>query len=164
MLASRRGFLVGRFRKPSVPSFRPPWAVTEAEFVRRCNGCASCVEACPSHILKIDADGLATVDFNNGECTFCGDCATACEPAALMRADPEGAAPWRHKVGIGADCLARKNVECRVCGESCATGAIRFRPRLGGAALPQTESECCSGCGACIAPCPAGAIVMEVQQ
>ena len=61
---------------------------------------------------------------------------------------------------IAASCLAYGNVVCRSCGETCEVGAIRFRPRLGGAAVPEVEGGKCTGCGACMAPCPVKAIVL----
>ena len=59
---------------------------------------------------------------------------------------------------ITENCLAYGNTVCRSCAEACEPGAIRFRPRLGGAALPEVDAAVCTGCGACVAPCPAKAI------
>jgi ferredoxin-type protein NapF len=82
----------------------------------------------------------------------------ACTPGALRR---EAAQPgWQHRASIGEACLARRGVECRICGEACGVGAIRFRPRVGGVALPELTDEACTGCGACLGPCPAQAIAM----
>ena len=64
---------------------------------------------------------------------------------------------------IAETCLAEAGVECRICGENCPTGAIRFRPRLGGVAQPQLDVAACTGCGACFAPCPTRAIVVKAQ-
>jgi len=63
-------------------------------------------------------------------------------------------------ITIAASCLAYANIVCRSCGEACEPGAIRFRPRLGGAALPEVDAARCNGCGLCVAPCPAGAITL----
>ena len=59
---------------------------------------------------------------------------------------------------IGDACLARRQVECRICGEVCDASAIRFRPTLGGVSRPELDHAACTGCGACVAPCPAHAI------
>lgn len=104
--------------------------------------------------------GFPGVDFSRGECTFCGDCVRLCEPQALFRSDP-GASPWAMVAAIGADCLAERGVECRVCGEACPAGAIRFRLQRGGVAHPVLDASCCTGCGACIGPCPTRAIAMQ---
>lgn len=68
------------------------------------------------------------------------------------------AAPGEGRAEIDARCLAVKGVECRICGEHCDDGAIRFSPRPGGPPLPEVRREACTGCGACVAPCPVTAI------
>jgi ferredoxin len=40
----------------------------------------------------------------------------------------------------------------------CEARAIAFPPRLGGCSLPQIDPARCTGCGACVAPCPTAAI------
>lgn len=61
---------------------------------------------------------------------------------------------------IGEGCLAARRVVCRSCGDACEARAIRFRPEVGGAGWPVTYEAACSGCGACVSVCPAGAIDM----
>lgn len=62
---------------------------------------------------------------------------------------------------IGPGCIAyAQNVVCRSCGDACEATAIRFSPRLGGAALPVVLNERCTGCGDCVTVCPAGAIAL----
>lgn len=151
---ARRGFFRGRPRPRAEK--RPPWAQLEADFIDRCTRCNDCLKACPTQILVVGDGGYPTVDFSLGECTFCGDCVSACQPKALRR-DPEQAA-WPYKASIGEDCLPRQGVECRVCGDFCDARAIRFPPRLGGSPLPEIDAEKCTGCGACVAPCPVSAI------
>ena len=68
------------------------------------------------------------------------------------------AAPWSFSIHIADGCLAHQRVECRVCGELCETKVIRFRPTLGGVSCPEVDHAACTGCGACLAPCPVGAI------
>jgi ferredoxin-type protein NapF len=130
----------------------------EAEFIDRCTRCNDCLKACPTRILVIGDGGYPTVDFSAGECTFCSDCVTSCQPKALLR-QPEQAA-WPYKAAIGEDCLPRQGVECRTCGDFCDVHAIRFTPRLGGSPLPEIDGEICTGCGACVAPCPVAAITV----
>ncbi|MDD3674609.1 MAG: ferredoxin-type protein NapF [Thauera propionica] len=158
---SRRGFLRGRVRAVA-PAMRPPWAREEHDFISSCTRCDICIDACPTAILVRADGGFPAVDFSLGECTFCGECVTRCAPRALLRR-AEGEAPWALKASIGQACLAEAGVECRVCGESCPTGAIRFRPRIGGVALPQLDADTCTGCGACFASCPTRAIVVKAE-
>lgn len=66
---------------------------------------------------------------------------------------------------IGPGCIAyTQNAVCRSCGDSCAPAAIRFSPRLGGAALPVVLTVQCTGCGDCTAVCPAGAIMLMLAR
>jgi ferredoxin-type protein NapF len=156
-MTSRRQFLRGRFSPRHLP-LRPPWALAEEAFLNACTRCGDCIRVCPQGILVEDG-GYPRVEFGKGECTFCGDCVTACKAGALQRKDNRP--PWQLLPVIGEACLARKDVVCRTCGDVCAATAIRFRPQLGGSALPEVDPSRCTGCGGCVAPCPARAIAMS---
>lgn len=155
--ASRRGFLRGRSRPRA--EIRPPWSLPESTFIDRCTRCGDCLTACPQKILVVGDGGFPTVDFTRGECTFCGACTAACQPLALVRR--EGLPAWPCKALVGEACLPRRGVECRVCGDFCDVRAIRFPPRLGGSPLPDVDKDTCTGCGACVAPCPTAAIAIR---
>ena len=143
-------------RKPGHSPFRPPWSIAEAQFVERCTRCDDCIVACPTGLLVRGEGGFPHADFMRGKCTFCAECAKACVTGAL---EPGAAgAPWFFAVSMSDGCLAAQNVDCRICGEVCDVDAIRFRPRIGGVPLPVVDSMSCNGCGACIAPCPTGAV------
>jgi ferredoxin-type protein NapF len=141
-------------------ALRPPWALAEAEFVLRCDGCGECVGACPTHVLRKGRGGYPEVDFACGECLFCGDCVDVCRPGALQRG--AGRAPWSLKASVDAGvCVAFQGVECRSCCDPCEPRVIRMRPRLGGAAIPELDVTNCTGCGACYAVCPVQAIRLQ---
>ena len=112
----------------------------------------------PGHWLNpfLRIGGYPTINFKRGECTFCADCVSACKPLALVRGEDQPG--WTHKAVIADSCLPHRGVECRVCEDFCDARAIRFSPRLGGSPLPVIDAEKCTGCGACLAPCPVNAI------
>ncbi len=158
MEEGRRAFLQGRRPSRAEAPFRPPWAIAEPRFLVLCSRCDDCIDVCPTRLLSKGAGGFPEADFNGAHCSFCGDCRQACQSGALNRA-PQ-ASPWNLRVLIGDLCLPRRGVECRSCGEHCETGALRFRPRTGGPALPEMDASRCTGCGACVAGCPTRAIAM----
>lgn len=51
-------------------------------------------------------------------------------------------------------CLAWRRTICSVCAERCAENAIVFS----GLFAPRVHDERCTGCGDCVAVCPAGAL------
>lgn len=151
---SRRRFFGSRL--PRVAPFRPPWSVLEGGFVDACSRCDDCVKACPTGLLKRGDGGFPVADFGAAACTFCGDCANVCKTGAI--ASDTSRAPWQFVIRIGEGCLAYQRVECRVCGEVCEARAIRFPLAAGGVPRPEVDGSACSGCGACLAPCPVSAI------
>ncbi len=154
-MVNRRQFLRGNFKAAPAPQ-RPPWALAEESFLDACTRCGACVPVCPTRIIVI-VRGYPEVDFKLGECTFCGACATACKDKALLNSDSQ-IRPWAIKAQVAGACLAQRGVECRICGDHCAVAAIRFSPRLGGPPVAEVDAVSCTGCGACVAPCPVNAI------
>ena len=150
-----RGDVTGR-----EAAIRPPWSIPEPRFSEVCDCSGRCVSACPEGILALGRGRLPFVDFGHGECTFCGECLRAC-PTGALTSDGPGAAPWRIEARISDACLARSGVVCRTCADQCDEDAIRFLPRLRSAAIPVIDDETCSGCGACYAPCPVGAVSLR---
>ena len=151
---SRRGFLTAR----PAPAFRPMPPGVSAASLAASTGCGDCVAACHQQILLI-AEGRVAVDFDRGECTFCTACATAC-PAPVFAAP----AVMAYRAAISDRCLAQRGTTCMSCRDACPEDAIRFVPRRGGPFLPDLSPAACTGCGACIAPCPAEAIAMRPKE
>ena len=151
----RAQFLRGNF-KGGRPAVRPPWALAEDDFLEACSRCDVCVGACPEGIIQRGRGGYPEIAFARGACTFCEACASACAPGALVR-DPSRA-PWTLRAVISPACLSAAGITCRVCGEQCETSAIRFVLAVGGVARPTVDAAACTGCGACVAPCPVSAI------
>lgn len=155
--ALTRRALFARFRG-GPQQVRPPWSRPEEQFTERCTLCNKCAVACPVGIITKGHAGYPIVVLATAGCTFCGACADACEVGCFDRA--QGRRPWDLKASISAACVETKGVACRMCEAACETSAIRFRPRLGGGSTPSVEHSGCTGCGACIAPCPVKAITV----
>lgn len=154
---SRRDFVRGG--RPVAPaSIRPP-GVEEAALAA-CTGCGACVENCPTRIVSL-VDRLPALDFTAGECTFCGACAQSC-PEPVFTGAPVSS--FDHFVVMAASCLPFQRVDCQACRDVCPTGAIRFRPVLGGPFVPELMAQACTGCGACISVCPVGAVTTAPRE
>ena len=139
-------------------AIRPPFALSENKFVEACTGCERCLTVCRQGILVGGRGRYPVVDFQRGGCTFCGDCAAACpEPAFL--ADRSGR-PWTLTAQVSDGCLERQGISCRLCENRCEANAMRFRPMIGGRSELKIDRARCTGCGACVASCPAKALTV----
>lgn len=157
---ARHALMIGDVRDGTL---LPPWARSAEAFDRACTRCARCIDACPTHVLKLAA-GVVQVDYADAECTFCGACVAACpEPAFDVAAHAAGARPWTALARIDATCLARLGVECQSCGDACEAHAIRFRTHVGSVPDPRVDAALCTGCGACVRVCPATAIDVRAR-
>lgn len=159
----RRSLLRGKLHDAAAETVtappRPPWSRTEAEFTARCTRCDDCVTACPQTVLKRGDGGFPQIDFSRKGCSLCGDCARACATGAI---DPMAVTlPFAWRVQVAETCLARRGVECRVCGDACDARALRFVPARGGIAQLQVDSAACTGCGDCLAVCPVAALSLR---
>lgn len=153
---SRSELLSGDISGRSRP-IRPPWSLPEMAFRSTCNSCGNCLEKCPTRIIEFGRGRIPVIDFNHGECVFCGECTRSCETGALHQSLDQ--APWHITAVIdNKKCLAYQNVECRSCQDPCENRAIRFLALAGNISKPDLDAEQCSGCGACFSVCPANAI------
>lgn len=153
--SKRRQFL-GLMPKATRSSVRPPWSINESSFLDACSRCGDCLDACSENILiREGPNGYPIVDFMRGECTFCGDCVTACPTDALSKNLQPA---WSVKANITASCLLSQQVICRTCGEQCEAEAIFFPTTVAVLSPPIIQLDLCTGCGACVAPCPSRAI------
>jgi ferredoxin-type protein NapF len=134
---------------------RPPWARAEATFIRLCDCCGDCVDACPERILVNGRGGYPQVDFSRGGCTFCAECVRVCRRGGLQR---HAGDPWDLKAYIARSCLAHHDQACDACGEHCPLSAIHFRQQVGGPPIPMLDQGLCTGCGHCVSVCPSSAI------
>jgi ferredoxin-type protein NapF len=147
---ARRGFMTLQRARPPVL----PWASAEA-IAANCTGCGDCVDACPERIIVPTAAGIPSVSFDAAGCTFCGACADACTHN-VFPADRQD--PWSLQAAVSDQCMELDGISCRLCDDACDTRAIRFRPQLGGRTSVEIDADSCTGCGACVSRCPAGAV------
>ncbi|NOX43558.1 MAG: ferredoxin-type protein NapF [Gammaproteobacteria bacterium] len=151
----RRNLIRGKFFSHS-EDVRLPWLKSAALFYKNCTQCAECIRACPERIVKKADGGYPAIDFKFGECTFCGECAQAC-PQELFETHINRKS-WAFIAKVEQACLTLHQVSCRSCQDSCAYGAIKFELVLGMIPRPEINDQLCTGCGACVAPCPSFAI------
>lgn len=133
-----------------------PWVKSEQQFIAECTQCGDCLSACPEKIIVKGDGGFPNINFNLGECDFCGKCALSC---SLPLFDEITTIPWLIKAQISDECLANKNVYCRSCAESCETQALSFQ--IGISSVPNIDIAVCTGCGACVSPCPTQSITIK---
>ena len=137
---------------------RPPYFQNESDFLKNCIECdGKCSNFCEEHIIKIAEDKTPYLDFTNSGCTYCDECANACEFEVL---------DLEHKKNINANvtidimkCLSWNQTMCFSCKDPCLDDAIDFI----GMFRPEINPEKCTSCGYCINACPTLAIQIEAK-
>jgi len=143
------------FNRGKTHVIRPPWSRNDIEFTDICSQCDQCIQVCETHIIIKGDGGFPEVDFKNGECIFCKKCAEAC-PEAIFNDTHKQA--WQLAAIVNDSCLANQGIWCQSCKDACAPNAIIFKPAIGKAPHPDINLEACTGCGACVSPCPNNSI------
>ncbi|NIQ96233.1 MAG: 4Fe-4S dicluster domain-containing protein, partial [Desulfuromonadales bacterium] len=153
---------------------RPPGAVEEEEFLRRCIRCGECMKVCIGSalhpaFLEAGASGLwtpllvARLGYCEYNCTLCGQ---VCPTGALRELKLEE--KKKEVIGLAVidknRCLPfARGEECLVCEEHCPTGekAIVFEHRdvlvngkIRNLKFPKVVKKLCIGCGICETKCP----------
>lgn len=157
---SRRNFITAKHAKTS-PAIRLPWSINETQFTQGCTQCGDCMDACEENIIVKGDGGFPEINFSAGECTFCQQCVKACKEPLFESVD---AVPWQLTIEITANCLAKNQVHCQVCQDSCEPEAINFTYLHGSVPQPKITQPDCTGCGACVAICPESAIKLSTGQ
>ncbi|SDH76675.1 ferredoxin-type protein NapF [Vibrio xiamenensis] len=134
---------------------RPPTAVSEDEFIERCDGCGLCAEHCPNHIITI-ANDLAQLDLELSSCSHCSQCKIVCSTGALN--SPVSDCLLRPTVT--STCNPHMAMYCAECRDSCPTLAITIEPNQ----PPSIDAVRCNGCNLCRTQCPTSAIEMSIVQ
>ena len=153
---------------------RPPGAVAEEEFLRRCIRCGECMKVCIGSalhpaLLQAGSAGLwtpllvARLGYCEYNCTLCGQ---VCPTGAIRELKLEE--KKKEVIGLAVidknRCLPfARGEECLVCEEHCPTGekAIVFENRdvlinskVKRLKFPKVIKKLCIGCGICETKCP----------
>ncbi|MBQ9453615.1 MAG: 4Fe-4S dicluster domain-containing protein [Desulfovibrio sp.] len=148
---------------------RPPGAITEPDFLARCQRCMRCVDACQPAALSVAHffDGIRNVGtpvLLIDKCIQCMDCVRACPSGALSKVSKT-----ELRMGVAvideATCVTYlKKRRCKTCVDACREfKAITLKDRR----YPVVNAEKCTGCGACLRRCPErdkGAITMDISK
>ncbi|MCL1078198.1 ferredoxin-type protein NapF [Parashewanella spongiae] len=149
--SSRRNF----FRRKKDNALRPPWTSLEINFIDTCTRCNACIDTCETKVITRGDGGFPELNFSHAECTFCEKCADAC-PEAIF--DKQQSSPWSLIADIQNSCLAYHGIFCQSCKDACEAEAISFALLLKQAPIPTIDTDSCTGCGACVEPCPSNSI------
>ena len=137
-------------------ALRPPWS-TKARIRQNCTSCGDCISACPEGILFRGRAGTPVIRLDTAPCTFCGRCAQACPEQVFA---PITDKPWNLAAQVSTSCLLHLGITCQSCTDACDEDALRLDYRSGSVGAMRISHDACTGCGACIGPCPAGAITL----
>lgn len=135
---------------------RPPYFGDESLFHNECSKCeAKCATVCEEDIIKIADDKTPYLNFSMSGCTYCDECAKACEFGVLNLQDKK---LLLATVTINkATCISWHHTMCFSCKDPCLDNAIDFA-----AMFMPTINDKCTSCGFCIGRCPTNAIEMKV--
>ena len=138
---------------------RPPYYLDENAFDIECQNCEGlCAVSCQEHIIVIGDDKTPRLDFSTSGCTYCDDCATACEPNVL-RLEAKKLIEVDVLISQSA-CMSWEGVMCFSCKDPCLEDAIDFQAMF----MPTINAEKCTSCGFCISRCPSYAINLEEKK
>lgn len=140
----------------TIPVFRPPGAIEEAQFLTGCTRCGDCIAACPYDAIHQASDrfssvaGTPIIEADTQACLMCEDfpCIASCEPGVLT-----GRVPPVMGTALVTEhlCLAYHHTTCTVCSERCPVeGAFTVTD-----GKPSVNEDVCTGCGVCRYVCPA---------
>jgi ferredoxin-type protein NapF len=149
------------FRRQTSNVQRPPWVKADIAFTDLCSRCDACIKACETQIIHRGDGGFPEVHFAKDECTFCEKCVSAC-PEPIF--DLSQTQPWKIKAEISSACLTQVGVWCQSCKDACEPRAISFVMAVGQVPKPQINLDACTGCGACVSPCPSDAIKVKAAE
>lgn len=146
-----------------VSPLRPPGALAEEDFLKRCVQCGRCAQVCPYQSVTLEWSfdiltlGTPVVRPRAVPCYLCMRCPPVC-PTGALRPVTE-----RRQAGMGLAVLDKKrcltyegSVLCKTCHEKCPLRGSAITMDMG---LFPVVTKQCVGCGVCENVCPVQAIV-----
>jgi MauM/NapG family ferredoxin protein len=139
---------------------RPPGAVAERDFVRRCIKCGKCAQVCPDRTIRMASMqwgsryGTPMIFARDIPCYLCMKCPEVCPTGAL---DTRLSRPEDVDMGVAVidedTCLAFNGIICRSCYDHCPfhREGIIMRDEH----YPVVNPDVCVGCGICEHVCVA---------
>lgn len=149
----------GEKREVQEPILRPPYYSDITAFDTECQKCdGKCATLCQEQIIIICEDKTPKLNFTERGCTYCDDCATACEFDVLNIEDKR---LIDAEISINkTNCLSWNGTMCFSCKDPCLDDAIDFQAMF----MPSINMSKCTACGFCISRCPTSAIEIKVKK
>jgi MauM/NapG family ferredoxin protein len=162
IIAGAHGFGAWRFGHATT-FVRPPGAVSEPLFLKRCIGCSKCVEVCTNDCIRL-LDTEATLARLNTPvivprrkgCTLCLACTSVC-PTGALQPIPRNHDLSKAGVRMGTAelnpslCFSYNRRTCGVCYQACPLQGKAMT--IGLFEQPTVHPESCVGCGLCEQAC-----------
>ncbi|MBQ7457218.1 MAG: 4Fe-4S dicluster domain-containing protein [Desulfovibrio sp.] len=148
-----------------LPPLRPPGALAEKDFIKRCVRCGQCVTICPHKSIILPSflgrhRGQPIIDPHKKPCYLCMLCPPSCPTGAL---DPTLSDLTRVRMGqayIAKDrChnYAQTGIMCMTCYDRCP---LRGQAVVLAMGLNPHMTTACVGCGICVYVCPVAAVTV----
>ena len=133
---------------------RPPYFKNEPDFPKSCLSCddKSCATICEEQIIIIQEDGTPKLDFTKKGCTYCDECAIACE-SDVLKIENRKNINTTFSIDL-IKCMSWHQTMCFSCKDPCMSDAIKFL----GMFRPEINMDICNSCGFCLNVCPTNAI------
>lgn len=146
-----------------MPPLRPPGALDEREFLKRCIQCGRCAQVCPYRSVRLTADlhpftsGTPRIDPWAVPCWLCMRCPPVCPTGALRPVTAMEQADMGLAFLDKSRCHTYEgSIFCKTCHDKCP---LRNSALVMEAGLFPVITDACVGCGVCEYVCPRKAIV-----
>ncbi len=162
LLGTAGGRAIARVAARVRPLLRPPGALPEEEFLKRCIRCARCAAVCPNTAIKMSGLSFGISNLNTPRiapreqaCMLCMKCTHVCPTGALdpISADDHSVLT-RVKMGRAvvdkSMCYSYQKRTCGVCIRACPFPGVAMKTGLYEQPI---VTDACVGCGLCERAC-----------